>query len=166
VVTAAICYPPESDLPDELRHGVLIIGKALLTRDMSYDLLSYAARNDVFPHDSTGDQFFTDEMFTAYTALGRHTGQAAGRILDTARDLVPTTCPACGAPLAISDLVTALPYSARRSAQVTTAGTSDGRTHAVRRQDDAQRCHDSAPEQVSQRRWNRPPEILRILTRK
>ena len=57
--------------------GILVVAKALLTRDLDYDLLSYAARNAVFPHDSTGDQFFNDEKFCAYSQLGRELGNKA-----------------------------------------------------------------------------------------
>ena len=57
--------------------GILVVAKALLTRDLNYDLLSYAARNAVFPHDSTGDQFFDDEKFCAYSQLGREIGSKA-----------------------------------------------------------------------------------------
>ena len=57
--------------------GILVVAKALLTRDLDYDLLSYAARNAVFPHDSTGDQFFDDEKFCAYSQLGREIGRKA-----------------------------------------------------------------------------------------
>jgi hypothetical protein len=41
---------------------------------MSYPLVSYAATHPVFPHDSTGDQWFDDAEFTAYTQLGRELG--------------------------------------------------------------------------------------------
>ncbi len=38
--------------------------------DMPLDLRSYAARNLHFPHDSTLDQFFTDEQWESYRRLG------------------------------------------------------------------------------------------------
>ena len=82
-------------MPADQRHGVLVLAKALLTADMSYQLLSYAARHPVFPHDTTGDQFFDDDKFTAYSALGREIGVAAGAAMTAARDLVATgrACP-------------------------------------------------------------------------
>ena len=86
VVTASICYPPESELPDGHRHGILVFAKALLTRDATYDVLSYAARNEAFPHDTTGDQFFDDGKFTAYAALGRHIGGKAQEAMVAARN--------------------------------------------------------------------------------
>ena len=47
---------------------------------MSYSLLSYAARHPVFPHDSTGDQWFNDDQFTAYTQLGRELGEVVRKV--------------------------------------------------------------------------------------
>jgi hypothetical protein len=71
VLTGRITYPPESGLPKGERTGTLVVAKALLTPGMPYDVLSYAARNAAFPRDSTGDQFFDDDKYCAYTALGR-----------------------------------------------------------------------------------------------
>jgi hypothetical protein len=78
-LSATFTYPEESGLGTDpkRRTGTLVIAKALLTRDMDYDVLSYAARNEVFPHDSTGDQFFDDDKYCAYTALGREIGKQA-----------------------------------------------------------------------------------------
>ncbi len=128
VVTAIVCYPRESDLPDDLRHGLLVMGKALITSDMSYDLLSYAARHAVFPHDSTGDQFFRDEMFTAYTALGRHTGKVASHVVRQAVEGLPQTCSACGSPSMGSELGAALHSWAERIAPAAIAGDPGGRS--------------------------------------
>lgn len=75
VITGTIHYPPESNLPEGGRTGKLIVAKALLWRDLPYPVLSYAAHNPEFPHDSTGDQFFDDGKFTAYTELGRSLGE-------------------------------------------------------------------------------------------
>jgi hypothetical protein len=85
VLTARICYPTESGLPEGHRHGVLVLAKASLTRSLPYDLLSYASVHEVFPYDSTGDQFFDDGKFTAYTALGRAIGEEAGTAMERAR---------------------------------------------------------------------------------
>ncbi len=71
VVTGKITYPAESGLPEEARTGRIFLAKALLTRDVPYELLSYACKNAVFPHDSTGDQWFDHGQFDAYVALGR-----------------------------------------------------------------------------------------------
>ncbi|SNR23427.1 patatin-like phospholipase family protein [Blastococcus mobilis] len=85
VLTARICYPAESGLPEGHRHGILVFAKASLTPRLPYPLLSYAARNEVFPYDSTGDQFFDDGKFTAYSALGRAVGAEAAAAMEAAR---------------------------------------------------------------------------------
>jgi hypothetical protein len=79
VITGSINYPEASGLgPDKKqRTGRLVVARALLWPKISYPLLSYAAQNSVFPHDSTGDQWFNDGQFTAYTQLGRELGQKA-----------------------------------------------------------------------------------------
>ncbi|MGZ4666002.1 MAG: hypothetical protein ACXV5Q_13465 [Frankiaceae bacterium] len=95
VITARIIYPPESGLPDgPLRDGTLVVAKSLLTPTMSTDLLSYAARNSVFPHDPTSDQFFDDGKFCAYTGLGQEIGEQAKVPLSAVwqcSDTTPTT---------------------------------------------------------------------------
>jgi len=72
LITGTIHYPAESGEPGE---GRLIVAKALLWRDLPYELLSYAADHPEFPRDSTGDQFFDDGKFAAYTELGRCLGR-------------------------------------------------------------------------------------------
>jgi hypothetical protein len=79
IISADIHYPDESGLPQQERTGKLVFVKTLLTSDMEYELLSYAARNEVFPRDSTGDQFFDDGKFCAYRDLGRELGKEAAR---------------------------------------------------------------------------------------
>ena len=49
---------------------------------MPLDLRSYAAGNAGFPHDSTIDQFFTDEQWESYRRLGEFTAAAAIRVPD------------------------------------------------------------------------------------
>ena len=80
VLTGTIHYPPASGLPERARTGVIYIAKALLWPNMSYPLLSYAARHPIFPHDSTGDQWFNDDQFTAYTQLGRELGEVVRKV--------------------------------------------------------------------------------------
>lgn len=60
-----ILYPDDS-------KGVLLYVKASLTGDEPDYVLDYKKRYPVFPHESTGDQFFTEEQFEAYRALGFH----------------------------------------------------------------------------------------------
>ena len=56
--------------PDET--GILFYVKASLTGDESDYVLDYKRRNPDFPHESTGDQFFSEEQLEAYRALGFH----------------------------------------------------------------------------------------------
>ncbi len=74
VITGTFTYPEASGLPEGARQGRLFVARALLTPDMPYGLLSYAAQHPEFPHDSTSDQWFEDGQFTAYTELGRQIG--------------------------------------------------------------------------------------------
>jgi hypothetical protein len=53
--------------------------------DMPLDLRSYGAGNPQFPHDSTFDQFFTDEQWEAYRRLGECAAAAAVRRRDAAQ---------------------------------------------------------------------------------
>ena len=93
VITAPFEYPEQSGLPEDRRTGVLYVGKASLTADLDYALLSYATRNTVFPHDSTGDQFFDDDKYCAYTGLGRALGDRL-RTAATLYKVAPVPAPA------------------------------------------------------------------------
>lgn len=66
--------------------GILIYVKASVTGDESDYILDYERRNPLFPHESTGDQFFSEEQMEAYRALGFHVMRSA---LDT-KKTVPT----------------------------------------------------------------------------
>ena len=95
VMTATITYPPESGLLADANTGTLVVAKASLWPELPYPLLAYALRNPVFPHDSTGDQWFDDGQYGAYTALGRELGAAA--IAATTAPPAPPVRPVCGA---------------------------------------------------------------------
>jgi hypothetical protein len=71
VLTGTIHYPAESG---QKTTGKLVVGKAVLWPRLPYSVLAYAAHQPEFPHESTGDQFFDDGRFTAYTELGRRLG--------------------------------------------------------------------------------------------
>lgn len=53
-------------------EGVLLYVKSCLTGDETDYVLDYQRRNPRFPHETTGDQFFTEDQFEAYRALGFH----------------------------------------------------------------------------------------------
>lgn len=46
--------------------------KAALSGDENDYILNYKARYPLFPHESTGDQFFSEEQFEVYRSLGFH----------------------------------------------------------------------------------------------
>src|SRR5271165_2290736 len=75
--TAESQVAPASGLPNEQRTGTLIFAKAVLWQGCPDWLLTYGAENEVFPHDSTSDQWFEEGQFAAYTELGRLLGRNA-----------------------------------------------------------------------------------------
>lgn len=54
------------------QEGVLLYVKASVTGDEKDYILDYRRRYPAFPHETTGDQFFTEEQFEMYRALGFH----------------------------------------------------------------------------------------------
>ncbi|WP_267553079.1 patatin-like phospholipase family protein [Rhizobium rhizogenes] len=74
-------YPPvvrgdgHQDLPE--KTGVILYIKACLTGDERSYVLDYERRFPSFPHEPTGDQFFSEEQFEAYRALGFHACETA-----------------------------------------------------------------------------------------
>ncbi|WP_247431706.1 patatin-like phospholipase family protein [Bradyrhizobium sp. 44] len=54
------------------QNGYLIYIKSSLTGDENDYICDFARRNDTFPHEATGDQFFSEEQFEVYRALGFH----------------------------------------------------------------------------------------------
>jgi hypothetical protein len=53
-------------------EGVLVYVKSSITGDERDYILDYKRRYPAFPHETTGDQFFSEEQFEAYRALGFH----------------------------------------------------------------------------------------------
>jgi hypothetical protein len=81
VITGTFEYPPGSPYAGSGR-GVLVVAKSSLWPGLSYPVLAYAHSAASFPRDSTGDQFFDDRQYAAYTALGRALGAAAVAAMD------------------------------------------------------------------------------------
>jgi Patatin-like phospholipase len=73
--------------------GILIYIKASLSGDENDYVLDYKRRNPTFPHESTVDQFFSEEQFEAYRALGFH---AARGLLTGADDFATPIAPPAG----------------------------------------------------------------------
>ena len=56
--------------------GTLVFIRSSLTGDEPADIRNYAATHSSFPHDSTANQFFDEDQFESYRALGHHIGMA------------------------------------------------------------------------------------------
>ena len=54
------------------RIGTLVYLKTSLTGDEPADVRAYAAANPEFPHQTTADQWFDENQFESYRALGEH----------------------------------------------------------------------------------------------
>ena len=112
-----IHYGP--DASGQEQKGCLLYVKSSITGDENAYIREYRDRKLEFPHESTADQFFSEEQFEAYRALGYHIGNdlfvgngpaAAGRgagasdgpvaqwFRDLAADPAPAerTMPECG----------------------------------------------------------------------
>lgn len=63
-----IHYPNDED-------GWLLYVKASFTGDEPDYITNYKRRFPAFPHESTGDQFFSEEQFESYRALGFHAAE-------------------------------------------------------------------------------------------
>jgi hypothetical protein len=57
--------------------GTILYFKPTLTGDESPDVLQYQARNQAFPHESTGDQFYDEAQWESYRRLGEHAARVA-----------------------------------------------------------------------------------------
>ena len=77
----------------EKETGVLIYIKASLSGDENDYVLDYKRRNPTFPHESIVDQFFNEEQFEAYRALGFH---ATRGLLTGADDFSKPKAPSAG----------------------------------------------------------------------
>ena len=60
--------------PDRERTSTLIYMKASLTGDEATDVGQYKKKCPMFPHESTNDQFFSEDQFESYRRLGEHVG--------------------------------------------------------------------------------------------
>jgi hypothetical protein len=58
--------------PDQVGLGYIVYLKASLVGDEPEDVLQYHVAHPDFPHQSTGDQWFTESQFESYRRLGLH----------------------------------------------------------------------------------------------
>ena len=68
--------PLAADPPPRAR-GWLLYLKSSLTGDEPADVLEYQSQHAEFPHESTGDQFFSESQFESYRRLGLHVLRSA-----------------------------------------------------------------------------------------
>lgn len=59
---------------DRSRESWLLLLKANLAPQLPLDVRNYAARHELFPNESTADQFFKDDQWESYRALGECAG--------------------------------------------------------------------------------------------
>jgi hypothetical protein len=57
---------------ETLPPSVMLYLKASVTGDESADILEYRSAHPEFPHEPTEDQFFDEEQWESYRALGKH----------------------------------------------------------------------------------------------
>jgi hypothetical protein len=63
--------------------GFLLYIKASLSGNEPSDIKQYQAEHSAFPHESTGDQWYSESQFESYRKLGQH---VAEQVLQQARD--------------------------------------------------------------------------------
>ena len=71
-----ITYPP-ADGDGQPEEGYLLYLKSSYSGDEDEVIKEYRRRNPAFPHQSTADQFFDEDQFECYRALGQHIGEKA-----------------------------------------------------------------------------------------
>jgi hypothetical protein len=71
---------PGNDGNSQAETGYLLYLKSSFTGDEDEMIREYRHRNPTFPHQSTADQFFDEDQFEAYRALGQHIAEGALRV--------------------------------------------------------------------------------------
>ena len=74
VAVGTISYDPRGDQKD---NAILVYLKPALTGDEPCDITQYRTRNEDFPHESTGDQFYDEAQWESYRRLGEHAARSA-----------------------------------------------------------------------------------------
>jgi hypothetical protein len=82
VAVGTISYDPKGDRKDT---AILLYFKPTLTGDEPCDIAQYRTRNEAFPHESTGDQFYDEAQWESYRRLGEHAARSALRFVERHR---------------------------------------------------------------------------------
>lgn len=85
--------------------GTIVYVKSSMTGDENDYIRDYARRNPSFPHETTGDQFFSEEQFEVYRALGFHAVHGAFTKQGMVASATPLPGPADFAALFRRDVV-------------------------------------------------------------
>lgn len=86
VAVGSISYAPHGDPKESGKDtGILIYLKPTLTGDEPCDITQYRTRNEAFPHESTGDQFYDEAQWESYRRLGEHAAHSALRFVERER---------------------------------------------------------------------------------
>jgi GNAT superfamily N-acetyltransferase len=83
VAVGTISYDPRGDRKDT---AILLYFKPTLTGDEPADITQYRTRNEDFPHESTGDQFYDEAQWESYRRLGEHAAHTALRYVERDRN--------------------------------------------------------------------------------
>jgi hypothetical protein len=89
-VVGTILYPNEDPETPGRDRGKIVYMKSTLTGTEPGDLLSYKLEHSEFPHDSTGDQWFSESQFESYRVLGRTIAMTALKPACTKEDSAST----------------------------------------------------------------------------
>jgi hypothetical protein len=85
------------------QRGYLVYIKSSVSGDENDYIRDYARRNSAFPHETTGDQFFSEEQFEVYRALGFHMVHEFLSLKDDADLVVVNVAPQQSAKRKFSD---------------------------------------------------------------
>jgi hypothetical protein len=86
--TASHIVMGKIDYHDGREPGILLYVKSSLVKPEVHreptDVTEYSLREDKFPHQTTGDQFFDESQFESYRRLGMHIGAEAAQAMKKA----------------------------------------------------------------------------------
>jgi len=99
-MSSAHCEIGKIYYPDQT-VGTLIYMKSSWSGDEPTDLQQYRSANSAFPHESTGDQFFSESQFESYRKLGRHVAREG--LSSTLAHLEKTPWAAAALPAALAE---------------------------------------------------------------
>jgi Patatin-like phospholipase len=78
---AASCAVEGSFTYADGTEGALVYTRNVMTAKAPWDVRAYHLRDPAFPHNTTVDQFYTDQKFEGYRALGEHAARRALALL-------------------------------------------------------------------------------------